>query len=379
MHTGMHLLLATLATTATACAASPDDLFDWATITHAGNRPTNDSEMPATPGVRLGAVNYEFRIATTEVTVGQWFEFVQVYAPYYDFQGGNIAGRVFTSSGVNFGFDGLYLVSGYSVNRAADMSWEYAARYANWLHNGKASGQWAFESGAYDTSTFTYNPDGSANHQATRSEGAKYWIPSRDEWTKAAYYDPNRYGEGKEGYWNYPNQSDIRSITSLLPEDGGQSNSTLFGDPAFPLDVGSFTDTQSYFGLLDLAGGVSELTDSPSESWFIGNDMRYVMSNAYFDSTSPDNPFSFFLDRIDYMSGTRMNQFNPFVGLRLASATPCPADLAPPSGTLNAADLTAYLDRYQSADPAADLAEPFGILNFFDLAAYLAAFNAGCP
>jgi hypothetical protein len=64
---------------------------------------------------------------------------------------------------------------------------------------------------------------------------------------------------------------------------------------------------------------------------------------------------------------------------RIASTLPCPADLAPPSGTLNATDVTAYLDRFQSADPAADLAEPFTTFNFFDLTAYLAAFNAGCP
>jgi hypothetical protein len=58
---------------------------------------------------------------------------------------------------------------------------------------------------------------------------------------------------------------------------------------------------------------------------------------------------------------------------------PCPADLAPPTGTLNAADLTAYLDLYHASDPAADLADPLGTLNFFDLAAYLQAFSAGCP
>lgn len=327
MRTSTIILATALAIfTPLACATPDADGYTWATITHAGNRPTNDNEVPATPGVRLGAVNYEFRMATTEVTVGQWFEFVQAYAPYYDFQGGSIADPDFTSSGVNFAFDGLFLIPGYSTNRAADMSWEYAARYANWLHNGKAGGQWAFESGAYDTSTFTYNPDGSANHQATRSDGAKYWIPSRDEWTKAAYYDPNRYGEGQEGYWNYPNQSDIRSITSLLPEDGGQANSTrFFEDPDFPLDVGSFPDTHSFFGLLDLDGGVSEFTDSPSASWFIANNERYVMSTGWTDPYQPDNPFATFQDRIDYMQTARMTLQTPLAGLRLASAVPPPA------------------------------------------------------
>ncbi len=56
----------------------------------------------------------------------------------------------------------------------------------------------------------------------------------------------------------------------------------------------------------------------------------------------------------------------------------CPADLAPPAGQLNFFDLAAFLDLFNTQDPAADLAPPFGVLNFFDLAAYLLAYNAGC-
>ncbi len=62
----------------------------------------------------------------------------------------------------------------------------------------------------------------------------------------------------------------------------------------------------------------------------------------------------------------------------LAQGGACQADLTG-DGLLNFFDLAAYLDLFNSGDPAADLAPPAGVLNFFDLAAYLDLYNAGCP
>jgi hypothetical protein len=56
----------------------------------------------------------------------------------------------------------------------------------------------------------------------------------------------------------------------------------------------------------------------------------------------------------------------------------CPADITG-DGALNFFDLAAYLDLFNTEDPAADLAPPIGTFNFFDLAAYLDLYNAGCP
>jgi 6-phosphogluconolactonase (cycloisomerase 2 family) len=59
-------------------------------------------------------------------------------------------------------------------------------------------------------------------------------------------------------------------------------------------------------------------------------------------------------------------------------AAGCPADLTG-EGDLNFFDLAAYLDLFNTQDPAADLAPPAGVFNFFDLAAYLDLYNTGCP
>jgi formylglycine-generating enzyme required for sulfatase activity len=371
--------LATLVLAIPALAGEPDaNGYTWVTIDHAGNRATNDEEMPITPGVRLGAVDYEFRMATTEVTVAQWHEFVRAYAPISIANGNGYINPPFTGAGIIHRSNGsVEIRAGYSPNLAAEMSWEYAARYCNWLHNGQVNEPWAFESGAYDTSTFTFNPDGSANHQATRTPGARYWIPSRDEWTKAAYYDPDRYGPGEEGYWRYPNRSNTRSINSLLPKEGGQANTSLDWD-GWPLDVAQF-DTTPYFALYDLDGGVEEFTDTVFTGGLNNNTQRYSMSNHWADVFQPDDPFAVFFDRIEYQSSRYLTQSSNLEGFRLAAALPCHADLAPPTGILNAADVTAFIDRYLSADPAADLAEPLGVINFFDIARFMNHYNAGCP
>ncbi len=66
--------------------------------------------------------------------------------------------------------------------------------------------------------------------------------------------------------------------------------------------------------------------------------------------------------------------------IRVFFAVPqgCAADLDD-NGLLNFFDLSAYLDLFNTQDPAADLASPFGVFNFFDLSAYLDLYNAGCP
>ena len=80
------------------------------------------------------------------------------------------------------------------------VGWRQAARYANWLHNGKPNSgsltSSTTEDGAYDMS-LTY---------PTRKPGAKYFIPTVSEWYKAGYY---KGGSTNAGYWIYPTRSDV--------------------------------------------------------------------------------------------------------------------------------------------------------------------------
>ena len=55
------------------------------------------------------------------------------------------------------------------------------------------------------------------------------------------------------------------------------------------------------------------------------------------------------------------------------------ADLSPPSGVLNFADVQTFLGAFGAGNAAADIAAPRGTLNFADIQAFLGQFGVGCP
>ncbi len=291
--------------------------MEFVTIGDPGNRPTRPEEgnpIFADQHLPRGAVDYEYRIARTEVTIGQYFEFVDAYFPLDFKRTGRVLGNSdFTGLGIATNLGGAFIRPGISPNSAANMSWEYAARYVNWLHNDKVNQAWAFDAGVYDTSTFTENPDGTFNHQATHASDARLWIPTQDEWIKAGYWDPNK-DDGKGGYWLFPNSSDTESIPGLLPEEGGERNAGPSGG-IFPLDVGSFTDIQSPWGLFDLAGGESEWSETISSK--MRPQRRLIHGTRWTNATFGDPIFP-----NDIVGSGRSGGVRTIWGLRLAAAVP---------------------------------------------------------
>jgi sulfatase modifying factor 1 len=312
------LLTVMFGASARTIAQSPPNYgFEWVTVGAPGNRPANPGEAPfnyppfSQQPMLAGAVNYEYRIARTEVTVGQWLEFLNAYWPHAQvpYNHPSLTGFwIQTTSNTPGQNPGYHAVEG-AANRATNTSWHMAARFVNWMHNGGIGEGWAFESGVYDTSTFTQNPDGSWNDQLTRSPGSRYWIPSLDEWVKAAYYDPNKNGPGSEGYWLYPHSSDSPPVPGW-PEQGGETSAGLepFSGPF--LDVGSYSWSVSPWGLLDGSGSEREWTE------FMTADRRtrLVKSQRAF-GTLPEH-----FDRLDVELGA--GPWNVANGFRIASAIP---------------------------------------------------------
>jgi len=305
---------ATLLTNAAAHAGkAPDYGFDWVTIGAPGNRGVIASEVPmGTHLVGMGAVDRRYRMTRTEVTHTQYFEFVQAYAPYVN---DNFAGapQFHGGSGLFVGFDGngvpQYQFNANNPNIASRIAWEYAARFVNWLHSGKASEQAAFESGVYDIALIDQGPDS----VATRAPGARFWIPSQDEWAKAVHYDPDRYGEGQEGYWLYPYSSDTAPVPGP-PGSGAQTNAgNLWGAPG-TMPVGQYPDADSPWGLLDASGGARESLD---DAWVFGDVvvLRPVAGSAL-GGPHQNN------DRLDVWGAGF--ETSSIYGLRLASAIPGP-------------------------------------------------------
>lgn len=236
--------------------------FEFAIVGDPGNRDTNDEEIPDFPGTRIGGVDDEFWLATTEVTVEQHLEFVIAYYPFYVKDTGDVfASPAFTGTAIFAGSGEVLVIPGHTLDEPTELSWEYAARYINWLHHGKVNEEWAFETGVYETSTFVQDDDGNWQHQPARNPGARFFIPTWDEWSKAGYWDPEK-NDGAGGYWRYPNGSDEESRPGL-PGDGGERNAGRRSD-GFPLAVGSYPDVRSPWGMLDMAGGQSEYTETAS-------------------------------------------------------------------------------------------------------------------
>ncbi|MBL4699559.1 MAG: SUMF1/EgtB/PvdO family nonheme iron enzyme [Phycisphaerales bacterium] len=320
--------------------------FDFVTIGDPGNRDTTPEESTFSEfnfqGPIMGGVDYEFRMARLELTVEQHFEFVVAYLPFYEKRTGHVFGfSFFVGDGIRTAFGVASIREGISLNRPSDMSWEYLARYVNWLHHGKVVEAWAFDSGVYDTSTFTQNDDGTWNHQAAHNPEARYWIPTLDEWVKAAHWDPDK-DNGMGGYWIFQNSSDIEPIPGLLPSEGGERNA---GDEGFPLDVGSFPDVISPWGMLDMAGGIDEFTETPVEGR--GLFTRRMKGTVYFDDL-----YGFDMSR-DILGVAREGAVVLCGTLRLTTGLFHPADLNQ-DGQVNYFDISMFIRLFAAGDERAD-------------------------
>ncbi|MBL8745496.1 MAG: SUMF1/EgtB/PvdO family nonheme iron enzyme [Phycisphaerae bacterium] len=287
----------------------------WATITHPGNA-AYQSDPSSIYGRPVGSVDYEYQISRTEVTGAEWFEFVQAYGRYIDTNHDN--DTEFTSGAIVRTGPGTYILHPLAANRSIDVGWRYAARYCNWLHNGKADTPEAFERGVYDSSTFgdVFTPTSIGfTDQVAHSPDARYWLPTIDEWVKAAHFDPNRYGEGQPGYWTYSTSSDEPPIPGPV-ELGGQTSAAwpIFG--ALRPEVAAYRDVQSPWGLWDTSGGEREWTESAAIG--IG---KPLPEGRWVDGTSWRDPVWSIesLDRIDGLGAPYpANHF----GIRLARAVP---------------------------------------------------------
>lgn len=239
----------------------PDYDFQWATIGDAGN-PGYDGQVRTDgfPGGR-GSVGYTYRMSRLEVTTGQWLEYINTFTTQSDGMAffldepnrwGAQSDLSYPGPGRRYALDPSH--PNPAMSPVAGLSWRDAARFCNWLHGGKSSDPASLITGAYDTTTWGPGPTPGTYTDAERHlPGARFWIPTLDEYLKAAYFDPNKNGAGQAGWWLYNNRSDTQPAIGGAPGVGESSVGT--GDWRIPL--GSYSTTSAY-GLLDLSGGASE-------------------------------------------------------------------------------------------------------------------------
>lgn len=308
--------------------------FNWAAVGDIGNPadPLNEAGDPDLniPGLGIpgiGSVAYPYEIATTEVTLAQYAEFLNAVAqtdPHELYNPAlgmgldlndnefvlspNIAG--ISRSGEEGAYS--YAVIGTGTRPVTYVSWNDAARFVNWLHNGQGNGD--TESGVYDMSEVA----------PVRSETATYFLPSLNEWYKAAYYDPSPEGPGGSAYWLYPTRSNDApgNIVGSSPNNANSIDAlnSFFSvtqssdyDPYqnYLTEVGSFTGSATYYGTYDQAGNVGEWTeyfDSGSRgyrggSWVRDQSLDYSSSQLY-----PSDP-TYEIDDLGFRVGRAADPF----------------------------------------------------------------------
>lgn len=307
----------------------PNYGIDFVTIGSPGNAPF----VPVNPpnpffdnGTR-GSVGYEYRIGRTEITTGQWMNFINTFWTQGNFPGGLFGLPSHWGAARDFSYMGpgrryvLIDAPDAAMRPVFGIAWRDAARYCNWLHNEQSSDLSALQNGAYDTSTFTNDPDNPSrfNDQRTHNPDARFWIPTWDEWLKATHYDPDRNGPGQEGWWLYPNGSDTQPIPG--PPGVGETSAGYRIEPFghFNIPLGAYPDTLSPWGLLDVTGGAREWTEETLEEVY-GERILRVADGNYAGNTIGEVSDT---DRIVNLATD--DPSNPSTNtLRIASSVPPP-------------------------------------------------------
>jgi len=254
----------------------------------------NLGSWSAGSGYTFSGVNHgDYRMGTYEITNDQWTKFKNEY------------GTVYGNPTYAYDEDPYWTGTNVPTNNA---SWYEAAQFVNWL-NTSSGHQAAYKfSGTQGTGNYTLEvwQSGDTGYDASnpyRNSNAYYFLPTEDEWVKAAY-------------WNGTNLQTYATPGDVIPVAGSDTNYDLaIGEP---WDVGDGTEELN--GTFDMMGNVWEWMESPYNSgdYLSGSD-RGIRGGSY-------GLYDYFLrSSVRNIGYPRYEDYN--IGFRVASV-PEPATIS---------------------------------------------------
>jgi hypothetical protein len=270
------------------------------------------------PNFRFGRVTQEFAIGRFEVPRAVWVEFYDalLYVNDNSAPGQGVAWAQFPSGGRPTN------IPGREMQPVGGISWRTAAILCNWLHNDRQWTREAFASGAYDISTFGWDPVNGRRFtdQREASPGARVRLPQWNEWTAATHYDPSAAtpagADGPGRWWQQPLTSDAAPVYGLPGAViNGQQAQANAGTGNSGVLLGSYATAQTPWGLLDAAGGMTEWMETFDTDGL--TDARAIDGSNWIGETE--------FDRFSFVGGEAPSVPDLTLGVRLIYTVPSPS------------------------------------------------------
>jgi sulfatase modifying factor 1 len=326
----------------------PPEKFELITV------PVGDISNNQDPNSKIGQVNYYYNISKYPITIKEYCNFLNSVATISDTYGlynSNMSSS-YVSSGITkttYGNTSTYTPTGpngysaYGSNSPDERPITYVSyissiRFANWLTNGQPTGiqdATTTEDGSYliqmTNGIYTIT-------KKTNTNIDMYYLPTENEWYKAAYYNINYNNTGSPGYYLHATQSDV-TPTNVLSDYTATSNCVNYISPTtgnlcvtqetdintsqnYLTNVGAGLNCTSYYGTYDQTGNIWECVDIYNTNPYTLNSVRlrggawtsfisYINKNYSFDTTynTIGSNAGFRLTKIPKSSGTTLSPY----------------------------------------------------------------------